>query len=349
MIDSLKSHRPQPGKENAHTGPGFTLPNRIVFLLLPEFTSIALFSVVEALRVANRYAPQKYEWNLTSLDSGSVKDCNGIEICVSSSFFDLTELPGTVMVVGGTAPDRFGTSELFSKLRWLSSQGSLLGGIDTAQQLLALGGLLDGYRVTVHWENASAFRERFRKSELTLNLFEFDRNRVTCAGGTAGIDMVLHAVEAEHGREVAIRTAEHFMHERIRLGSEGQRLKTTDRWDVHHDKLVKTIELMEAEIEEPLSTAELAAAVCLSSRQLSRLFRDHLHLSPGQFYLELRLDCAHRMILHSEMSVNSIAFACGFQSQSHFSRVYREKFGVSPRQTRRREVERRYPAMRAPN
>ncbi|MEW4453591.1 GlxA family transcriptional regulator [Bremerella sp. JC817] len=328
---------------------GYMLPSPITFLLLPEFTSMALFSVVEALRVANRYAPTQFEWNLTSLDGKPVSDCNGIEVCVKQSFADLAQPPGTVLVVGGNTPERFRSPELFSKLRWLSSQGTLLGGIDTAQQLLAVGGLLDGYRVTVHWENASAFRERFRQSELTLNLFEFDRNRVTCAGGTAGIDMVLHAIEAEHGRDIAIRVAEHFMHERIRNGSEGQRLKTTDRWDIHHVKLIKSIELMEAELEEPLSTAELASAVCLSSRQLSRLFKEHLQVSPGQFYLELRLDRAHQMVIHSEMSVNSIAFACGFQSQSHFSRVYREKFGVSPRQTRRREAKRQFPTMQAPN
>ncbi|MBA2112875.1 GlxA family transcriptional regulator [Bremerella alba] len=347
MIDSQNVQRERLGKASRTDETPYTLPNPITFLLLPEFTSIALFSVVEALRVANRYAPRKYEWNLTSLEGGSAKDSNGIEICVSQNFFDLSDPPGTVIVVGGTAPNRFGTSQLFSKLRWFSSQGSMLGALDTAQQVLALGGLLDGYRVTVHWENASAFRERFRKSELTLNLFEFDRNRVTCAGGTAGIDMVLHAVEAEYGRDVAIRAAEHFMHERIRNGSEGQRLRTTDRWDIHHNKLVKSIELMEAEIEEPLSTAELADAVCLSPRQLSRLFKEHLQISPGQFYLELRLDRAHQMVLHSEMSVNAVAFACGFQSQSHFSRVYREKFGVSPRQTRTRNAIRQYPAMKA--
>ncbi|MCC9608294.1 GlxA family transcriptional regulator [Blastopirellula sp. JC732] len=349
MVDSHYVRGGGLGKSEAGSDLRFTLPSPITFLLLPEFTSIAFFSVIEALRVANRYAPKKYAWNLTSLEGGSAKDSNGIEICVSNSIFDLTEPPGTVMVVGGTAPDRFAMPTLFSKLRWFSSQGCLLGAVDTAQQLLAMGGFLDGYRVTVHWENASAFRERFPMCRLTVNLFEFDRNRVTCAGGTAGIDMVLHAVEAEHGRDVAIRASEHFMHERIRSGSEAQRLKATDRWDIHHIKLVKSIELMEAEIEEPLTTAELAAAVSLSSRQLSRLFKEHLNVSPGQFYLELRLDRAHQMILHSELSVNAIAFACGFQSQSHFSRVYREKFDVSPRQTRRREVERQFPVMQAPN
>ncbi len=345
MIGQTPTQFQQLSRVSNSASPSYLLPSPISFVLLPEFTSIALFSVVEALRVANRYVPQKYEWELTSLSGKSVRDCNGIEVCVDQSVHDIKDRPGTVMVVGGNSPDRFATPELFSKLRWLSSQGSLLGGVDTAQQLLALGGLLDGYRVTLHWENASAFRERFRRSQLTLNLFEFDRNRVTCAGGTAGIDMVLHAVEAEHGRDIAIRVSEHFMHERIRLGSERQRLKTIDRWDVHHVKLVKSIELMEAEIEEPLSTTELAEAVNLSSRQLSRLFKEHLKMSPGQFYLELRLDRAHQMLLHSEMSVNSIAFACGFQSQSHFSRVYREKFGFSPRQTRRREAKRQFPIM----
>lgn len=315
--------------------PGMSLPSPILFLLLPQFTSIAFFSVVEALRVANRYVPQKYRWRIASLDGRPVSDCNGIFVAADGSFSDMTEDVGTVILVGGDDPERYSTSALRMTLKWMASRGITLGGVDTGQQVLAQAGLLDSYRATVHWENAPAFQENYHSTILTLSLFEFDRGRLTCAGGTAGIDLVLHAVENDHGHDYAVRISEHFMHERIRPGSEHQRHNVSDRWNVYNPKIVRCIELMNENIEEPLSTIDLADAVDLSARQLSRVFKDQLKISPQQFYLELRLDRAHQMLMHSDMSVISIAVACGFQSQSHFSRVYREKFGNPPKKSRR--------------
>lgn len=322
-----------------------TLPSPILFLLLPQFTSIAFFSVVEALRVANRYIPQKYRWRISSLDGRPVSDCNGIFVTPDGSFSDMTEDVSTVILVGGDDPERYSTSALRSTLKWLSSRGITLGGVDTGQQVLAQSGLLDNYRATVHWENAPAFQELYPATNITLSLFEFDRGRLTCAGGTAGIDLVLHAVEVDHGHNFAVRISEHFMHERIRGGSEHQRHNVSDRWGVHHPKLVHCIELMNTNIEEPLSTNQLSESVELSPRQLSRVFKDHLKTSPQQFYLELRLDRAHQMLMHSDMNVISIAVACGFQSQSHFSRVYRAKFGHPPKKSRRPSGQRQFLVM----
>jgi len=323
------------------------LPGPITFLLLPRFTSIALFSVVEALRVANRYVPEPYRWSLTSLTGEPVPDINGIPVAVNAQFSDVHSQSGTVLIAGGDDPESSCCPELCAELRWLSAQGIKLGGLDTGQQILASAQLLNGCRVTIHWENAPSFREQYNTLQVSQNLYEFDRNRITCAGGTAGIDMVLHAVECDHGRDYAVRVSEHFMHERIRSGSERQKLSVTDRWEVYHPKLVKLIELMESCIEEPLTTSQLAEEACVSSRQLSRLFKDYLNVSPGQFYLDLRLDRAHQMLIHSQMSVISIAFACGFQSQSHFSRVYREKYGFPPRQARKHSQERHFVPMDA--
>lgn len=328
----LAGPEPFPSLKSA---PETLLPSPITFLLLPQFTSIALFSVVEALRVANRYVPEPYGWTLTSLDGEPVPDINGIPVAVNSRFGEMDLREGTVLIAGGDAPEDHCTPELCSRMRWLAAQGVKLGGIDTGQQILAEANLLTGRHVTIHWENAPSFCEHYPMLEISQNLYEFDGDRVTCAGGTAGIDMVLHAVEEDHGREFALRVSEHFMHERIRSGSERQKLTVTDRWNVYHPKLVRLIELMEENIEEPLTTSQLAEEACVSSRQLSRLFKEYLNVSPGQFYLDLRLDRAHRLLIHSQMTVISIAFACGFQSQSHFSRVYRDKFGFPPRDARK--------------
>ncbi|WP_339743677.1 GlxA family transcriptional regulator [uncultured Rubinisphaera sp.] len=323
------------------------LPSPITFLLLPRFTSIALFSAVEALRVANRYVPKPYHWNLASLDGESVLDINGIPITTAGRFDELSSQSSTILIAGGDDPEASCTPELCSQLRWLSSQGVTLGGLDTGQQILARARLFNGHRVTVHWENAPAFREHHNTLEISQNLYEFDRNRVTCAGGTAGIDMVLHAVECDHGHDYAVRISEHLMHERIRSGSEHQKMTITDRWDVYHPKLVRLIEIMEANIEEPLTTIQLAEAARISSRQLSRLFNKYLNISPGQFYLGLRVERAHMLLIHSQMSVISIAFACGFQSQSHFSRVYRETYGFPPGQARKQTQDRHLVAVDA--
>ncbi|MBA4030906.1 MAG: AraC family transcriptional regulator [Planctomyces sp.] len=322
-----------------------SLPGPITFVLFPEFTSIALFSMVEALRVANRYVPEKYLWTLASLDGQPVADLNGILVSVDRPYDETGDRPGTVLLAGGNDPELAVTSTFLSWLKRQAGQGVCVGGIDTGPQILAMADLLDGFRATLHWENAPAFQERYPNTQLTSNLFEFDRNRITCAGGTAGIDMVLHAVENDHGHEYAIRISEHFMHERIRCGSERQRMKVPDRLGIHHPKIVKSVELMEKWIEEPLSTTELADAVELSPRQLSRLFKEHLGVTPGHFYLEVRLERARQMLIHSDLSVIAIALACGFQSQSHFSRVYRDKFGVPPRSSRKPARVCHFPAM----
>jgi transcriptional regulator GlxA family with amidase domain len=309
------------------------LPGPIGFLLIPQYTSIAFSSAVESLRIANRYLTEKYQWVVLSLDGQPVPDSNGIAVVVQGSIDDTDQL-GSLLIIADLQSQLYAQPPLIKKLKQLAHRGVTLGGIDTAAHILAKAGLLKGHNATLHWENAPAFRELHPDVHLTSNLFEFDRKRVTCAGGTAAIDMMLYVIEAEHGHEVAVRVSEHFMHEHIRKGSDQQRMDIPERFGVHHPKIVQAIAMMENEIEEPLRASELAERVGLSTRQLLRLFKEHLKSSPGKLYLHLRLDRARRLISQSDMSVIDIAIACGFQSHSHFSRVYRNKFGHPPRRER---------------
>jgi AraC family carnitine catabolism transcriptional activator len=323
------------------------LPGPIGFLLIPQFTSIAFASAVESLRIANRYVDQKYEWHLLSPDGEPVADRNGTRIIVQGGIGDFANL-GTVLIIADLHPLDHAKPALIQWLKQLQHRGASLGGIDTGAYILARAGLLKGHRVTLHWENAPAFRELHPDIELTSNLFEFDRGRITCAGGTAAIDMMLEVIEAEHGRAVAVRVSEHFMHQHIRKGSERQRTDIPQRFGVHHPKLVQAIRMMEQEIEEPLRASELAELVGVSTRQLLRLFKEHLSSSPGKLYMHLRLEHAKQLISQSDMSVIDIALACGFQSHSHFSRVYRGKFGHPPRKERHQSADHRLLIMDKP-
>ncbi len=313
------------------------LPEPISFLLIPNFASIAFFSALESLRIANRYVSDKFRWVLLSPDGAPCPDSNGITVAVQGGLRQVGE-SGSLIICANQAPERFASKALVTDLKRLASRRLHFGGIDTGAYLLAVAGLLDGYRVTVHWENVPAFRERFPEITLTNSLFEFDRDRFTCAGGTAVIDMMLHVIEARSGREVAVRVSEHVLYDRIRTGNECQRKAITQRFGVHHPKIVQAIHVMEGQLEEYFQTERLAAVVGVSPRQLLRLFKTHLNSSPAQLHLSMRLERARRLILQSDISIIDVAIACGFQSHSHFSRVYREKFGRSPRHERRQSA-----------
>jgi hypothetical protein len=204
------------------------LPGPIGFVLIPQFASIALASAIEPLRIANRYLRNAYRWKLLSLDGQPVADGNGITVQPQGSVFDEPVL-GSVIVCADVHPERHYSRELRSWLQQQDAAGASLGALDTGCFLLARAGLLDGIRVTMHWEVLDAFRERFTRTVVAQTLFELDGRRLTCAGGTAAIDMVLEAIARDHGSELAARVAEHCLHERMRPGGAAQRMAPAAR------------------------------------------------------------------------------------------------------------------------
>ena len=136
---------------------------------------------------------------------------------------------------------------LFAGLRRLDRQGADIGALCTGSHILARAGLLDGYRCTIHWENLAAFTEDFPQIEVTSELFEIDRNRFTCSGGTAALDMMLNMIALQHGHELATAVSEQFIHERIRDRHDHQRMALPARLGVRHPKLIPVIRLMEAQ------------------------------------------------------------------------------------------------------
>jgi transcriptional regulator GlxA family with amidase domain len=205
--------------------------------------------------------------------------------------------------------------------------------------VLAKAGLLDGYQSTIHWENHSGLVSEFPHLDVSQELFEIDRNRLTCAGGTAAVDMMLSVIMKDHGPDIASRVTDQLIHHRIREAGERQRMDLRARLGVAHPKLLSVVALMEKSIEEPLSCTELAEQAGFSTRQLERLFCKYLGHSPTKHYLSIRLEHARYLLQQTSMPILSVAMACGFVSASHFSKSYNEHFGRTP-STERRKTER---------
>jgi len=310
------------------------LPQAIGFVVVPKFSMIALTCAVEPLRIANRLAGRElYRWPLFSIDGKPVVASNGFEMTPSGDLEQAAKL-STVAVCAGIDVHKVTDKALMNWLRRMDRKGADIGALDTGSYILARAGILAGYNCTIHWEQLAGFAEDFPDIEVTTELFEIDRQRFTCAGGTAGIDMMLNVIAVQHGHELAAQVADQFMHERIRDQHDHQRVSLPARLGVRHPKLLSVIELMEKHLEEPLSRAQLARKAGLSTRQLERLFRKYLFRSPARYYLELRLNKARLLLLQTNMSVIDVALACGFVSASHFSKCYRDFFGRTPRKER---------------
>ncbi|ALE58488.1 GlxA family transcriptional regulator [Paraburkholderia sp. RL17-368-BIF-A] len=321
------------------------MPEEISFLLLPGYSAIGFMSAVEPLRVANRFRGELYRWRILSLDGAPVAASNGISINADAAIgeaaigdlrgADRTDSTATLFVVAGFEPLACYTRELAEWLKRLERAGATLGGIDTGSFVLAEAGLLGGAdNVTVHWEALSAFRERYPSLDASQELFEIGARRITCAGGTASIDMMLDLIGRKHGAALASAVSEQFVVSRIRQRSDHQRMEIAARYGVHNRKLIQVIGVMEQHMEEPLTPDRLAQEIGVTRRQLERLFCASLKDTPTHFYLQLRLGRARELLQQTDMSITSICVACGFESPSHFSRTYRARFGASPRSDR---------------
>ena len=312
---------------------------RFAFVLVPNFSMIAFASALEPLRIANRMADRElYSWQIVSREAGPVRASNACMVTTDQSLADVAVGPGRdspiVILCSGLGAERIHDRELFAWLRRADRTGATIGAVCTGAHLLARAGLLKGHKCTIHWENLPGFVEEFPEIDVTADLFEVDRNRLTCSGGTAALDLMLHLIAARHGQELASKISEQCLMDRIRQPHDQQRMPYRVRLGIHHSKLIGAIEMMEANVEEPLDQEMLARYVGLSRRQLERLFRKHLGRTPAQYYLELRLERARHLLYQTTMPIMNVAFATGFVSASHFSTCYRQLYGKTPRAER---------------
>jgi transcriptional regulator GlxA family with amidase domain len=303
---------------------------RFGFLTLPNYSMIALSSAVEPLRMANRLCGQEaYEWSIASLDGKPVAASNGLSLSPTVVLDDVGPV-NAIFVCGGIDVQRAVTPQLLGALRRLAQRHVDLGSLCTGGYALAKAGLLDGYRAAIHWENMSALREEFPRILFVEQLFAIDRDRFTCSGGVAPLDLMLNMIKTHLGGDIAPLISEQFILDRIRNDRDRQHIPLQARIGLFHETLIKAAALMEANIEEPLSLDELAVSVGVSRRQIERLFKRHLNLVPTRYYLELRLRRARELLLQTPMSIMDITIACGFQSPPHFSKCYRSLFGYPP-------------------
>ncbi len=295
-------------------------------LVADDFVLSELASVVDVLMIANRVSVSPiFQWTFRSLHGGSIRSRTGVLVETQS----ITERPDAdyLFVIGNSNPDNpaLSVGSHVSRYTYRNAQVFLLA--EAASRYISEHGNRHT-ALTTHWENSAVLRERQGVFDAQSALAVEDGKVVTCAGMSSTMDVVLLLIGRYISAAAKMTVADIMLHERIRDYSTQQPFSGVKGTNTGDAELDDCIELMAANIEEPLPINELVRVLGISNRSLERKFRMYLDTTPNTYYRELRLSKANNLLLNTTMSVREIGLACGFGSG--FSSLYKSFFGVTP-------------------
>jgi len=311
-------------------------PLSIFVIVMPNFNLAATVGFIDPFRAANYLEGcTHFRWGVASIPGGAVVASNGMTVETKALSAVQDETPNIVIVSSSWAPEAHGSPVLDAVLRRWARAGVTVGALDTGAFILARFRLLTGRRSTVHYEHLDALKELHPDIKVSDQLFVFDGDRITCCGGEAVVDFALHIIRRARGDTLANSAARYLFHERLRpqgarqnsspIEPLGSTVPTTVR---------KAIQVMEEHLETALPIPQICQSIGISQRQLDRLFLRFVRQSPALYYRDIRLDRARGLVTQTELPLAEVAVASGFSSQVHFSRAYRERFGIAPRRDR---------------
>jgi len=312
-------------------------PRRVAIVLVDGFALMSFSAVSEPLRAANLLAGTEiYRLDLFRAAS-KTGPASASAAAVAIDAPPITTAPDgydLAIVVAGGDPVSFHHAETFQWLRRQARHGHVLAGVSGGPAILANAGLMESRRMTIHWEHAAALAERHPSLMLERGLYVVDRDRLTCAGGTAPLDM-MHALIAEHhGGAFARLVSDWFMHTDVRPAGGPQRAGLAERYGTTRPVVLAALEAMDNHIADPLSLKDLAAISSVGERQMTRQFHQGLGHSPGGVYRQLRLDKSRELLRQTDLPMTEIAIATGFSNAGHYATAFRKRYGLSPRRYR---------------
>ena len=296
---------------------------------MPSFSAIAFFAALEPLRIANRLAQQElYVWTIHAPNGDFAEASNGMQLRCDGL---LSDAPHLLIICAGFDPLDHASPALLGQIRRLWRAGSQIGAIDTGAFVLAEAGILGREPITLHWEAAEEFRRRYPQIPVSTELYERHARLMTCAGGTAAMDMMLDGIALSHGIALAQAVSDQLIHDRIRPPSDPQRTALALPAQGAGRAVQRLVAAMERGIGLGMSLATIFEAEGIQRRQAERLFLASMGMTPGRFYRELRIRHAVELMRQTRMTVHEAALAAGFSSQPVFSRACQQHFGMSPR------------------
>jgi transcriptional regulator GlxA family with amidase domain len=304
---------------------------RITFLVYPGYSVMALatVSVFETANLLGR--EQLYELAFMSEDGAAITASSGIRLACDP----LTDEPGDTLVIGGGTLPACPTPRVIELVRAAPHNYRRVAAICVGAFVLAEAGLLDGRRATTHWMHARALQAQYPAAKIDEDrIFINDGPIWTSAGMTAGLDLALALVEADHGTETAKSVARKLVLYQRRGGGQSQ-FSTLLELEPKSDPIQKALAYARENLHTPLDVSRLARAAHLSPRQFSRVFRAETGESPARAVERLRVETARTLMEHSIHPMEHVARQTGFSDRDHMRRAFLRAFGQPPQVLRR--------------
>lgn len=308
---------------------------RLGVFVTEAFPLLPLSMIINSLRIANFIeGADKFSYAIISAEGNSVLSSCAFPAPVEYGFGDCPAFDVVLVCAGQLRPKR-SSAGVSSWLRKLNRSGVTIGGISSGAFLLAETGLLDGRKCAVHWESFKSLREQFPRVDVTGDIFCIDGKIITCAGGVSTLDLMLHLIGNFRTEQFARRVADALVYPSIRGAHAPARVNLQARTGIANQLLLRSIELMESNLEDPVQIADIGIRLGTSTRHLERLFLRYFQMPPSRYYMRLRLREAKRLLTQSDISVIEVALRSGFKNASHFTRRYQEMYETLPSQQRR--------------
>ncbi len=313
---------------------------RVGILLTPDFGLTSFTSIVEVMRSANTLQGSKvYAWQIIAARAGPIPSTAGVAIVAEPLPAEHVKFQRVFIPAAGN-PALFENGRVLQWLRRAHRHGAQMVGVSGGAFLLAKAGLLQGRRFTIHWEHIEPLQQAFPELTPRTTVHEIDGSTATAAGGIATFDLMLTLLAQDCGAAFSARVGDWLLHTERRSGAQLQRSDPGTRNAVEHGALTRVMAHIERHAHESLTLEALARHAELSGRQLERLFQDYLGRTVHQHLIDVRLSRSQVLLRQTRLPIGEVALATGYASASHFSQLYRARFGLTPRAERDQEQRR---------
>ena len=319
-------------------------PSNILMLAFPQAQLLDIAGPLQMFAGANdALAYQAYRLEIAAPAAGPFATSSGVQLMADVFFAEVTRRKlartHTLNTAGGNEGVRIELEQQTIARIVVNAVGRVprIASVCSGAFFLAAAGVLDGRQATTHWSSVEALK-RFRPAvEIDGNAIHIeDRGVWTSAGVTAGMDLALAMIEADHGRAVALSIARRHVVFRIRPGGQSQFSSELAAQSVSHPRVQSLAQKVAEGLARRWQTEELASEAGVSERSLSRIFRGSLNVSPADFVERVRIDLARRRLLETSDTIELVAHGCGFGSLRRMDRAFARTVGISPTEFRAR-------------
>jgi transcriptional regulator GlxA family with amidase domain len=295
--------------------------------------ALDLSGPMDVFAEANRFLvpAERYRFMVIGIEPGTLRCSNGLSIVPDIGFHEARDEIDTLLVAGGPAlPERPRHDGLSAWLRSRSHCTRRIGAVCNGAFLLGHAGLLDGRRVTTHWNDSGNLAALFPSSCVEPDrIYLRDANVYTSAGVSAGIDLALYLVHEDWGPEVSLNVAKRLVVYVQRHGGQSQFSPYLAPFVTEESPVAGIQTYVRDHIADDLSVEVLAKAAAMSPRNFARVFQKELQVTPGEFVEAARVDAARRLLEATSKPLKTVARDCGFGSTHHMRAVFLKRLGVT--------------------